>query len=70
MVGTRLPEGIEQRLSHLAEVTGRTKSYYVREALEGYLDDMEDLYIGLYRLENPGEIISHEEMRKEIGLEN
>jgi RHH-type transcriptional regulator, rel operon repressor / antitoxin RelB len=35
---------IEQRLEHLASQTGRAKSDYLRELIEGGLDDLEDFY--------------------------
>jgi RHH-type rel operon transcriptional repressor/antitoxin RelB len=41
----RLDPAIEQRLDHLADVTGRTKAYYLREMIEAGLDDLEDLYL-------------------------
>lgn len=49
----RLPEDLDRRLSELAEKTGRTKTYYVKEALEEKLDELEDLYIAEHRLEQP-----------------
>lgn len=49
----RLPEDIEKRLSELAKLTGRTKSYYVRAALEEKLGELEDLYVAEQRLEAP-----------------
>lgn len=49
-VAVRLPEEIEARLDSLAEETGRSKSYYIREALLQYLEDMEDAYIAEQRL--------------------
>ncbi|WP_264317579.1 type II toxin-antitoxin system RelB family antitoxin [Acidithiobacillus concretivorus] len=42
---------IEKRLDALAKATGRTKSYYVREALLEHLDDMEDAYLAEATLE-------------------
>ena len=39
----RLPEQLEQRLDHLAISSGRTRAYYIREAVERHLEDMEDL---------------------------
>ena len=41
MLAIRLPQEIESRLSALAEKTGRTKTYYAREAILEYLDDLE-----------------------------
>lgn len=45
MLAIRLPVEIEQRLEALAQATGRTKTYYAREAILQHLDDLEDLYL-------------------------
>jgi RHH-type transcriptional regulator, rel operon repressor / antitoxin RelB len=45
MLAIRLPQAIEKRLEKLARRTGRTKSFYVREAILEHLDDLEDLYL-------------------------
>jgi RHH-type rel operon transcriptional repressor/antitoxin RelB len=44
MLAIRLPETIEKRLDKLAKRTGRTKTYYAREAILRYLGDLEDIY--------------------------
>lgn len=49
MLTVRLPEDIEQRLNALAAQTGRSKSFYVREALLAYMEDMEDAYLAEQR---------------------
>lgn len=41
MLALRLPSAIETRLDILAKSTGRTKSYYAREAIERYLKENE-----------------------------
>ncbi len=41
----RLSETTEKRLDALAAKTGRTKAYYIREAVEEHLDDLEDIYL-------------------------
>ena len=46
MLAIRLPSDIEERLERLAKATGRTKTYYAREAILEHLDDLEDLYLG------------------------
>ncbi len=51
MIGVRLPEEIESRLDALAKATGRTKTYYVREAILEHLDDLEDAYLAAATLE-------------------
>ncbi len=45
MIAVRVPEELETRLDRLAQLTGRTKTYYVREAIEEHLDDLEDAYL-------------------------
>lgn len=50
MLAIRLPEEIEIRLENLAKATGRTKTFYAREAILEYLEDMEDLYIAEQRM--------------------
>ena len=49
-VSLRLPVDLNQRLSHLAEQTGRSKTFYMLEAIQKHLDDLEDLYLAEQRL--------------------
>ena len=44
------PPDIEERLDRLAKTTGRTKSFYAREAILEHLGELEDLYIAEQRL--------------------
>jgi RHH-type transcriptional regulator, rel operon repressor / antitoxin RelB len=50
MQAIRLPDKIEKRLDRLAKRTGRTKTYYAREAILQHLDDLEDIYLAEKRL--------------------
>ena len=50
MLAGRLPPDIEQRLEALASATGRTKTFYVREAICEHLGELEDLYLAEQRL--------------------
>ena len=50
MLAIRLPADIESRLDRLAKATGRTRSFYAREAILEHLDDLEDLYLAERRL--------------------
>ena len=52
MLSIRLPQEVEARLTDLANKTGRTKSYYVREALIEYLDELEAIYLARKELED------------------
>jgi len=46
----RISDNLAGRLGYLAAKTGRTKSYYVREALEEKLEQLEDYYLALQSL--------------------
>jgi RHH-type rel operon transcriptional repressor/antitoxin RelB len=50
MLAIRLPPEIESRLEKLAAATGRTKTFYAREAIVEYLGDLEDIYLADQRL--------------------
>ena len=73
MLAIRLPLDIEERLADLAKKSGRTKSFYARQAILNYLEDMEDAILGEKRLaefEASGEkAIPIEEVMREYGLE-
>jgi RHH-type rel operon transcriptional repressor/antitoxin RelB len=73
MLAVRLPQSIEKRLEKLARRTGRTKSYYVREAILQHLEDLEDLYLAeraLERIRNDEEpTIPLEDAIKRHGME-
>jgi len=69
----RLPDDVEARLKNLAELTGRTKSYYITEAICRQLDDLEDLYLAERELEairaGVSQTVPLEEVMREYGLE-
>lgn len=63
MLALRLPPDIEARLDALAKKTGRTKSFYAREAILEHIEDLEDAYIAEERIRaDTGERISLEEI--------
>jgi RHH-type rel operon transcriptional repressor/antitoxin RelB len=64
MLALRLPPDIEKRLAALAKKTGRTKSFYAREAILQHLEDLEDGYLALQRLQANEPRISLEDLRK------
>ena len=74
MLALRLPAEIEERLEALAKATGRSKSYYAREAILQHLEDLEDVYLAEQRLidhrKGRGETVSMDEMRQRLGLED
>lgn len=68
MLAIRLPPDIEKRLNELAKRTGRSKSYYAREAILEHLDDLEDYYLAAARVEEAR--LSLEDVEKRLGLED
>jgi len=70
MLAIRLPDEIEKRLDALAKKTGRTKTYYVREAVIDHLEELEDIYLSLDRLEKPTKRWSLDDLEKEIDLDS
>ena len=70
MLSVRLPEATEARLTALAEKTGRTKTFYVKEAIQNHRDEMEDKYLALDRLENPVKRWTLDEMEQGLDLDD
>ncbi len=72
MLAIRLPADIELRLETLAKATGRTKTFYVREAIVEYITDLEDLYLAEQRLidvrEGRSKTYTLDEVEKALGL--
>jgi RHH-type rel operon transcriptional repressor/antitoxin RelB len=52
MLAVRLPEELEKRLVHLCKSTNRPKSFYMRQALEQFLDEEEEKQIALSAYED------------------
>lgn len=73
MLALRLPGAIEIRLEVLAKSTGRTKTFYAREAILEHLDDLEDLYLAESRLidirSGKTEVVPLEDVMRRYGLE-
>ncbi len=68
MLSVRLAPEIMERLELLADKTGRTKSFYAREAILRYLEDMEDTFIAIERLETPEKRWTLAELENEVDL--
>ena len=72
MLAVRLPADIENRLDELARRTGRTKTFYVREAILEHLDDLEDIYLAEQRLQDIRSgrdlTLTLEEVERDLGL--
>lgn len=70
MLAVRLDADVERRLDALAARTGRTKTFYAREAIEAHLDDLEDFYLAEERLRDfrDGDAIPLSTLKAELGL--
>jgi RHH-type rel operon transcriptional repressor/antitoxin RelB len=73
MLAIRLPEDIEMRLDRLAKRTGRTKTFYAREAVLAHIEDLEDTYLAEATLEDiragRSKTLPLESVMKKHGLE-
>jgi len=70
----RLDDDIYNRLHELASKTGRTATFYMREAIETHLEDLEDIYLAEQTLDQvkSGKLrtFSLNEVERELGLED
>ncbi len=70
----RLDKGLSNRLDRLVRLTGRSKSFYVKQALEEQVADLEDLYLArkVARRVADGreEVVTLEDLEREFAVEN
>jgi len=66
----RLPEDVERRLDALAEKTGRTKAFYIREMILTHIDEMEDYYLAADVRKGQERTFSAPEVRQDLGLDD
>jgi RHH-type rel operon transcriptional repressor/antitoxin RelB len=66
MLALRLSAEIEKRLDSLAKKTGRSKSFYAREAILRHLEDLEDDYLARRRLARKSRRVPLEELEREL----
>ena len=72
MLAVRLDDETEKRLERLAAKTGRTKTFYAREAIEAHLDDLEDFFLAEERLRDfrSEDAVPLAELKAALGLED
>ncbi|WP_342220873.1 type II toxin-antitoxin system RelB family antitoxin [Candidatus Fukatsuia endosymbiont of Tuberolachnus salignus] len=74
MLAIQLPIEIEDRLDHLAEMTGKTKRFYVEEAVLTHLEDLEDYYqaaeVSARVKQGKEQVYSVQDVRNALGLED
>jgi RHH-type rel operon transcriptional repressor/antitoxin RelB len=66
MLALRLPLDIEKRLASLARKTGRTKSFYAREAILRHIEDIEDAHLARRRLARGGPRVTLDALERKL----
>jgi RHH-type rel operon transcriptional repressor/antitoxin RelB len=64
----RVPDELETRLDNLVRKTGRTKTFYVRTALEQFIEDREDYLLAVDVMGRDEPTISLDELERNLGL--
>jgi RHH-type transcriptional regulator, rel operon repressor / antitoxin RelB len=70
MLAIRLNPDVEARLDALAKSTGRTKSFYAREAIMEHPEDLEDFYLASERITSGTKGIPLDEVELRLSLAN
>jgi len=69
MLSIRLPKKLEEELELISKRTERPKSYFIRKALEQYLEDLKDYEDAHKRDSKPNPTyFTTEEVKKYIGI--
>jgi RHH-type transcriptional regulator, rel operon repressor / antitoxin RelB len=73
-ISIRLPDDVSARLQNLAELTGRSKTFYMIEAIKEYIEDIEDVYLAESRLADlragKSKTIPLAEVMKQYGMDS
>ena len=68
----RLDDELDARLERLARLTGRSKSFYVKHAIQDQLEDLEDLYLARQVAERVADgrerLIPLDDLERELGV--
>lgn len=67
-LSVRLSKELEDKLNRVSKRTRRSKSSYIKQALEDLLQDEEDYLVAMERLKECKEAVSLEDVKKEFGL--
>jgi RHH-type transcriptional regulator, rel operon repressor / antitoxin RelB len=66
----RLPDDLAAELEQLARETGRSKSYYARQAIIEFLEDRADYLRAVATLEKGEPRLSLDEAKRALGLDD
>ena len=70
MLTIELPAQLEERLEALAKREGQTTAILGHQAILDFVEELEAGYLALERLEKGGKTIPHEEVVRELGLDD
>ena len=69
-LAVRLPADLAAELDQLARETGRSKSYYARQAIIEFLEDRADYLRAMATLEKSEPRLTLEEAKRALGLDD
>lgn len=72
LLAVRISQDLESRLNKLTKLTGRSKSFYVKEALLEHIEDLEDYYLAekIMKSYDRKKNKTLEELMKEYGMDH
>ncbi len=66
-ITARVPDDLIRQIDDAAAQLKRSRAQVVRQALEYYLEDLEDLHLGLERLQDPADpVLDWDDVRREL----
>jgi transposase len=66
-ITARLPDELVAQIDEAATRLQRSRAQVVRQAIQYYLDDLEDLKLGMERLHDPADpVLDWSEVRREL----
>ena len=69
-VSVRIDDDIKQRLNRIAELTGKSQTSILREAILDKREELEDHLVVTERLARPFRSVSNEDVWKDIGIDS
>ena len=66
-ITARIPDEVARALDAAAATLNRSRAEVIRQALESYLEDFDDLTVALERLRDPSDpVLDWDEVRREL----
>ena len=66
-ITARIPDEVARALDAVAATLNRSRAEVIRQALESYLEDFDDLTVALERLRDPTDpVLDWDEVRREL----